>query len=112
MVTTPGKYGSAILTLSLSEFPLWTLRLLALISRCNHRRDGGKQEVKPLHKRRVSQNSFAESGVWQPRNHCNLDRSHDLSSIDGEAGKPQYPIAVRLNESFKETACFGKRACA
>ena len=58
----------------------------------------------------MRQNGFAQRRVWQPGNHCNLNRGHDLSGVDGEAGEAENTIAVLLDQGLEESACFRKSA--
>src|SRR5262249_19139374 len=102
--------------MSLREFPLRTILLLPFIRR-SHRLIwrsgyGRKQEVKPLYKCRVRQNGFTERGVRESSNYCDLNRVHNLTSVDCEACEPKNAIAVHLNQGLEESPRFRKCAGA
>jgi hypothetical protein len=73
-------------------------RTKAAASRCRQRRRGREQRDKPLHKSRVSQNGLTQRRVGQPGDHGNLDRRHDLPSVDRKGSEAKDTIAVYFNQ--------------
>src|SRR6266480_2669508 len=61
-------------------------------------RFGREQCAEALCKSRVSEDRIAKCGVRQPCNHGNLDRRHDLASVDGESGEAKDAVAIDFNK--------------
>src|SRR5215831_10067336 len=60
----------------------------------------------------VSEYGIAQCSIWQPCDHRNLDRGHDLPSGDSESSEAQNAIAVSFDQCLHKAARFRKRARA
>jgi hypothetical protein len=57
----------------------------------------------------MRKNHIAQLGIRQFRNHCNLNRGHNFSSIHPEGGKPKDAIAIGLHQRLQESSRLRKR---